>query len=153
MENKQGILEVVIMKKVIYILIFVLLISVVTFDFARAAQTPAQVFESYYKAVKAGNFESMVSCLASKLRDKASQVPQGHRSKFVQFQGKMIPSAYSIEKTDITGNYATVHLKGKMIHPRTGEERNFGRVYLLKESGGWKIYKFNWKKNKSDFKK
>ncbi|MCD4784654.1 MAG: DUF4878 domain-containing protein [Candidatus Eremiobacteraeota bacterium] len=153
MENKQGILEVVKMKKVIYVFIFVLLISVGTTNFARAAQTPAQVFESYYKAVKAGNFESMISYLASKLQEKAKQVPQEQKSKFVQFQEKLLPSTYTIGKTDINGNYATVHLKGKVVHPRTGEERSFGRVYLLKESGAWKIFKFNWKKNESDFKK
>jgi len=141
------------MKKIIYVLIFVLLISVASTGFAEAAQTPAQVFESYYKAVKAGNFDKMVSCLASRLREGAKKTKNEDKSKVLKLQEKLLPTTYTIEKTDIGGSYATIHLKGKVVHPTTGEERNFGRVYLIKESDGWKIIKFNWKKKKSDFKK
>lgn len=138
------------MKKLNVVFVVTIAILLITGGIARAADTPAQVYAKYNKALKAGNFDEMLTYISKKQVANLQKYSEEEKQKMFKFLQTSAPEEYQVLKTDVSESSATLHLKGKVLNPFDGQAKmSTGKVKFVKEDGNWKIDKEHWATGKA----
>ena len=134
------------MRKISFIVPITLILVFMAGYLAYAAETPEQVYAKYVKAIKKGDFNKMTSYITKKNRDKMLKSSEKEKKMGMAMIQSLSPISYKIDKKEIKGNKAVLHLSGQE-NPKfatSKDGKTFGEVILLNENGHWKIEKENW---------
>jgi len=134
------------MRKISAIVSITIILVFMAGYLAYAAETPEQVYAKYVKAIKQGDFNKMASYITKKNRDKMLKSSEKEKKMGMEMIQALSPISYKIDKKEIKGNKAVLHLTGqenpKFVMSKDG--KSVGKVTFLKENGHWKIEKENW---------
>lgn len=132
------------MKKQIIASILTLSFIFLCLGAAAAAETPKEVYNRFFKALKDGKMDTWLNCRTSLAKEEFQKMSKAKQQSVFQSLQIENPISYDVENEEVKAIEAILMLKGKVKTASGGEETYFGRITLMKEDGHWKVNQFIW---------
>ena len=135
------------MKKITTLLSIVLLFIFAATISAYALDSPAQVYQKYYNAIKNGDMNAMLNCLCTSQKAQFLQMPENQQKKYFDLIRKTQVDSYKIIRSDIKPKTAIVYMSGiENLKLNNGKKKKTkGTARLIQEDYKWKILQENWR--------
>lgn len=100
---------------------------------------PVKAYKEYYRAIMAGNYDSIKKYMTAKNLKEFEAMDRTERGVLLDLM-KMRPEKLNIEKPSMAGNEAAFKAHGK-----EGSAESTGSIKMLNEGGSWKVLEDKWK--------
>lgn len=126
--------------------IFIVILFLLSIGVSWAGKpSPANVYNTYLKAIQFENFDLMLSCMARSEKSRLESLNESERERKMMTLKDALPKTINITKEEIRGNRATLHIE-TANHDGYGNDiqKKSGRIDFIVEDGEWRISREYW---------
>ncbi len=128
------------LRKILWLLLIIL-----GFGTSYAFESPETVYANYLKAIKARNYDKMITYKTQAEREKAKKYPKSFKAQIVHMLQRTVPRSYTVINKKVEKKAAYLWLKGKIYDIMSNKIlEKYGKINFVKEDTGWKIKEINW---------